>query len=115
MVVSTSAARICCYQQGARHTHPQEERKVRAFVDRALKGGRSKMRMQIVQEPTILILIEEIGDYYIDTLMIIKTNNCALEEAKKEARNAGYQIIDECCHVVRTAHEVHVIVAVEPA
>ena len=73
------------------------------------------MRMQIVQKPTILILIEEIGDYYIDTLMIIKTNHCSLEEAKKEATDAGYQVIDECCHVVPTTHEVHVIVAVEPA
>ena len=72
------------------------------------------MRMQIVQEPTILILIEEIGDYYIDTLMIIKTNNCALEEAKKEARNAGYQVIDNLCTIIDTMHEVHVIVAVEP-
>ena len=46
--------------------------------------------------------------------MIIKADCCTLEEAKKEAREAGYQVIDECCHVVRTAHEVHVIVAVEP-
>lgn len=71
-------------------------------------------RREIVQEPTIYIMIEEIGDYYIDRLMIIKTDRCTLEEAKKEAREAGYQVIDECCHVVHTAHEVHVIVAVEP-
>ncbi len=72
------------------------------------------MKMKIVQEPVIYIMIEEVGDYYMDTLMIIKTNNCSLEEAKKEAREAGYQVIDECCHVVPTTHEVHVIVAVEP-
>ena len=72
------------------------------------------MRMQIVQEPTILILIEEIGDYYIDTLMIIKTNHCSLEEAKKEARDAGYQVIDNLCTIIDTMHEVQITVAVEP-
>ena len=70
--------------------------------------------MKIVQEPTILVLIEEIGEYHIDRLMTIKTNRCSLEEAKKEARDAGYQIIDDCCHVVPATHEVHIIVAVEP-
>ena len=72
------------------------------------------MKMKIVQEPIIYIMIEEVGEYYIDRLMTIKTDRCSLEEAKKEAREAGYQVIDECCHVVPTTHEVHVIVAVEP-
>ncbi len=72
------------------------------------------MKMKIVQKPTVFITIEEVGEYYIDRLMIIKADCCTLEEAKKEATDAGYQVIDECCHVVHTAHEVHVIVAVEP-
>ena len=100
------------FWQGARHTHSQEERNMRTCRP-CLKGG-SKVKIQMVQEPTIYIIIEEIGDYYIDRLMIIKTDCCTLEEAKKEAREAGYQVIDECSHVVHTAHEVHVIVAVKP-
>ena len=72
------------------------------------------MKMKIVQEPIVFIAIVEIGEDYTDRLISIKTDRCTLEEAKKEAREAGYQVIDECCHVVHTAHEVHVIVAVEP-
>ena len=62
----------------------------------------------------VVIAIVEVGEDYIDQLITIKTNRCSLEEAKKEARDAGYRVIDECCHVVPTTHEVHVIVAVEP-
>jgi hypothetical protein len=70
--------------------------------------------MKIVQEPTIVIAIVEIGEDYTDRLITIKANRCSLEEAKKEARDAGYRVIDECCQVVPTTHEVHIIVAVEP-
>jgi len=70
--------------------------------------------MKIVQEPTILVLIEEIGEDYTDRLITIKADRCSLEEAKKEARDAGYRVIDEYCQVVPTTHEVHIIVAVEP-
>jgi len=72
------------------------------------------MKMKIVQEPTILILIEEIGDYYIDRLISIKTDRCSMEEAQQIAKDAGYQVIPELCAVVPTTHEVHIIVAVEP-
>ena len=61
-----------------------------------------------------MIAIMEVGEDYTDRLMTIKTNQCSLEEAKKEAREAGYKVIDECCHVVPTTYEVHIIVAVEP-
>ncbi len=72
------------------------------------------MKMKIEQEPTVFVDIVEVGDTYIERLMTIKTNECSLEKAKKEARDAGYQVIDECCHVVPTTHEVHITVAVEP-
>ena len=62
----------------------------------------------------VVIAIVEVGEDYIDQLITIKTDRCSLEEAKKEARDAGYRVIDECCHVVPTTHQVHVIVAVEP-
>ena len=66
--------------------------------------------------PTVYtIAFVEIGDYYTETVFAAKSHSrCTLKEAIKEATDAGYQVIDECCHVVRTAHEVHVIVAVEP-
>ena len=72
------------------------------------------MKMKIVQKPTVFITIEEVGEYYIDRLMIIKADCCTLEEAKKEARDAGYQVIDDLCTVVETMHEVQITVAVEP-
>jgi hypothetical protein len=72
------------------------------------------MRIKIVQEPVVFVDIVEIGETYTEKLMSIKTNNCSLEEAKKEAKDAGYQVIDECCYVVPTTHEVQITVAVEP-
>ena len=62
----------------------------------------------------VVIAIVEVGEDYIDQLITIKTDRCSLEEAKKEARDAGYRVIDEYCQVVPTTHEVHIIVAVEP-
>ena len=72
------------------------------------------MKMKIVQEPMVFIDIVEVGETYTERLVTIKTNHCSLEEAKKEARDAGYQVIDECCHIVPTMHEVYITVAVEP-
>ena len=69
--------------------------------------------MRYAPRPYIIAIVE-VGEDYTERLITIKANDCSLEEAKKEAREAGYQVIDECCHVVPTSHEVHVIVAVEP-
>ena len=72
------------------------------------------MKMKVVQEPIVFVDIVEIGETYTERLLTIKTKNCSMEEAKKDARDAGYQVIDECCYVVPTNHEVYIIVAVEP-
>jgi hypothetical protein len=61
-----------------------------------------------------MIAIVEVGEDYTERLVTIKADRCSLEEAKKEAKDAGYRVIDECCHVVPTIYEVHIIVAVEP-
>jgi hypothetical protein len=60
------------------------------------------------------IAIVGVGDDYTERLITVKADRCSLEEAKKEAKDAGYRVIDECCHVVPTIYEVHIIVAVEP-
>ena len=61
-----------------------------------------------------MIAIVEVGEDYTDRLMTIKANHCSLEEAQKDARDAGYQVIDELCDIVHTIDEIHIIVAVEP-
>jgi hypothetical protein len=61
-----------------------------------------------------MIAIVEVGEDYTDKLLTIKTNHCSMEDAQKDARDAGYQVIDELCDIVHTMHEVHIIVAVEP-
>lgn len=62
-----------------------------------------------------MIAIVEVGEYYTDRLITIKSDNpCSMEEAQKTAREAGYQVIAELCDIVPTTHEVHIIVAVEP-
>ena len=64
---------------------------------------------------TYLIDIVEVGDYYTERLVTIRSRNrCTVEEAKKEARDAGYQVIDDLCTVVETMHEVQITVAVDP-
>lgn len=72
------------------------------------------MKMKVVEKPIVFVDIVEVGEIYTERLVTIKTNSCSLEEAKKEAREAGYQVIDELCNVVPTMHEVHITVAVEP-
>ena len=72
------------------------------------------MKMKIMQEPIVFVAIVEVGEDYTDKLITIKTDRCSLEEAKKEANDAGYQVIDELCDIVHTIDEIHVIVAVEP-
>ena len=63
---------------------------------------------------TYFIDIIEVGEYYTDRLMTIKTNYCSMEDAQKDTRDAGYQVIDELCNIVPTTHEVRITVAVEP-
>ena len=70
--------------------------------------------MKIVQEPIVFVDIVEIGETYTERLLTIKTKNCSMEEAKKDARDAGYQVIDELCNMVPTLHEVRLTIAVEP-
>jgi hypothetical protein len=70
--------------------------------------------MKIVQEPIVFVNVIEVGETYTERLMTIKTNSCSMEEAKKDVRDAGYQVIDECCYVVPTNHEVYITIAVEP-
>ena len=72
------------------------------------------MKMKIMHEPTIFVAIVEVGEDYTDRLITIKADRCSLEEAKKEAENAGYQVIPDLCTVVHTIDGVHIIVAVEP-
>jgi hypothetical protein len=44
------------------------------------------MKMEIMQEPTTFIMIEEVREGYIERLVTIKTNRCTLEEAKKRSQ-----------------------------
>ena len=69
--------------------------------------------MKVMEKPIVVAIIE-VGEDYTDRLITIKTNHCSMEDAQKDARDAGYQVIDELCDIVHTTHEVHIIVAVEP-
>ena len=61
------------------------------------------------------IAIVEVGDYYTETVFAVRSRTrCTLEEAKKEAKDAGYQVIEDLCTVVPTAYEVEITIAVEP-
>ena len=72
------------------------------------------MKMKVVEKPIVFVDIVEIGETYTERLLTIKTKNCSMEEAKKDARDAGYQVIDELCNMVPTLHEVRLTIAVEP-
>ena len=72
------------------------------------------MKMKVVEKPIVFVNMVEVGETYTERLVTIKTNDCSLEKAKKDARNAGYQVIDELCNMVPTIHEVRITVAVEP-
>ena len=73
------------------------------------------MRMLKYAPTVYTISFVEIGDYYTETVFAVRSRTrCTLEEAKKEARDAGYQVIDELCTVVPTTYEVEITVAVEP-
>ena len=63
---------------------------------------------------TYFIDIIEVGEYYTDRLITIKTNYCSMEDAQKDARDAGYQVINELCNIVPTNYEVRITIAVEP-
>ena len=59
--------------------------------------------------------IVEVGEYYTETIFAARSRSrCTLEEAKKEARDAGYQVIADLCTIVHTIDGAHIIVAVEP-
>jgi hypothetical protein len=70
--------------------------------------------MKIIQEPIVFVDVVEIGETYTERLLTIKTKSCSMEEAKKDVRDAGYQVLDELCNVVPTTHEVRITIAVEP-
>ena len=70
--------------------------------------------MKIVQEPIVFVDIIEVGEDYTERLITIKTNSCSMEDAQKDARDAGYQVINELCNMVPTLHEVRLTIAVEP-
>ena len=72
------------------------------------------MKMKVVQKPIVFVSIIEVGEHYTEKLMTIKTNSCSMEDAQKDARDAGYQVIDELCNIVPTMHEVRITIAVEP-
>mgnify|MGYP000863219204 CR=1 FL=1 len=61
-----------------------------------------------------MIAIVEVGEDYTDRLLTIKANHCSLEEAQKDARDAGYQVIADLCTIVPTTHEVQITISVEP-
>ena len=66
--------------------------------------------------PTVYtIAFVEVGDYYTETVFAARSRKpCTLEEAIKEAKDAGYQVIEDLCTVVPTAYEVEITIAVEP-
>ena len=100
---------------GKERVRPTHRRSVKCeHVDHALKGGRSIMKMKIMQEPIVFVAIVEVGNDYTERLITIKADRCSLEEAQQIARDAGYQVITELCDIVHTIDEIHVIVAVEP-
>jgi hypothetical protein len=72
------------------------------------------MKMKVVEKPIVFVDIIEVGEYYTDKLITIKANCCSMEEAKKDTRDTGYQVIDELCNIVSTNHEIRITVAVEP-
>ncbi len=61
-----------------------------------------------------IIALVEVGDRYITRLVTTKAEQCSMKEAQQIARDAGYQVIEDLCYIVPVAHEVHVVVAVEP-
>src|SRR5690606_32758585 len=104
IAISTSAATIC-HRQGARHTHSQEERNMRAC---RLCFKRRKPMMK-----ECLIAIVEVGDRFITRLVTTRADRCTMKEAQQIARGAGYRVIEDLCYIVPVAHEVHFVVAVE--
>jgi len=66
--------------------------------------------------PTVYtIAFMEVGDYYTKIVFAARSRTrCTLEEAKKEAKDAGYQVIEDLCTVVPTTYEVEITIAVEP-
>lgn len=61
-----------------------------------------------------LIALVEVGDRYVTRLVTTRSDSCTMKEAQQIARGAGYQVIEDLCYIVPVAHEVHVVVAVEP-
>ena len=70
--------------------------------------------MKVVEKPIVFVDIIEVGEDYTERLITTKTNSCSMEEAKKDTRDAGYQVIGELCNMVPPLHEVRLTIAVEP-
>jgi len=60
-----------------------------------------------------LIAIVEVGDCYVARAVSTRAERCTMKEAQQIARSAGYRVIEDLCYMVPTAHEVHIVVAVE--
>lgn len=70
--------------------------------------------MKYMPRPYVIAIVE-VGEYYTDRLITIKSDDpCSMEEAQKDARDAGYQVITDLCTIVPTTHEVQITIAVEP-
>ena len=61
-----------------------------------------------------LIAIVEVGDRFVTRAVSTRTDSCTMKEAQQIARGAGYQVIKDLCYIIPVAHEVHIVVAVEP-
>ena len=61
-----------------------------------------------------IIAIVEVGERHVTRLVTTRTEQCSMKEAQQIARDAGYQVINNLCYMVPVAHEMHIVVAVEP-
>jgi hypothetical protein len=60
------------------------------------------------------VAVVEVGEDYTERLQAIKVDHCSLDQAQQIVKDLGYRVIPECCTIVHTADEIHIIVAVEP-
>jgi hypothetical protein len=71
-------------------------------------------RRYIVMTKRLTVAVVEVGEDYTEKLQSIEINHCSLDQAQQLARDLGYRVIPECCTIVHTIDEVHIVVAVEP-
>jgi hypothetical protein len=60
------------------------------------------------------VAVVEVGEDYTERLQSIEVDHCSLDQAQQIARDLGYRVIPECCTIVHTIDDTHIIVAVEP-